>query len=73
MHRKWTGLGGQSNEVESEDLRRLYVNGIYWAMGMESKIPEKADVSYVGRDWKASEFGRGTYKKGLKPSDYAIR
>ena len=64
---------GASQDMESEDLRRLYVNCIYWTMGMEAKIPEKADVSYVGRDWKASKFGRGTYRKGLKPSDYAIR
>ena len=43
------------------------------AMGMEEKIPRKADVRYVGGDWTASRFGRGTYKKGLKPADYAIK
>jgi type 1 glutamine amidotransferase len=64
---------GASQDMESEDLRRLYVNCIYWAMGMEGKIPEKADVSYVGGDWKASKFGRETYKKGLKSADYAIK
>lgn len=64
---------GASQDMESEDLRRLYVNCTYWAMGMEKKIPEKADVRYVGEDWKASKFGRGTYKKGLKPSDYSLQ
>jgi type 1 glutamine amidotransferase len=30
---------GASQDMESEDLRRLYVNGTYWAMGIEDKIP----------------------------------
>ena len=64
---------GASQDMESEDLRRLYVNCTYWAMGMERKIPKKADVNYVGGDWKASTFGRETYKKGLRPADYAIK
>jgi len=64
---------GAAGDMESEDLRRLYVNCIYWAVGLEGKIPAKADVTYVGGPWKASRFGRGTYKKGLKPADFAIK
>jgi len=63
---------GAAQDMESEDLRRLYVNCIYWALGLESAIPEKADVSYVGGDWKASRFGGGTFIKGLMPKDFAI-
>lgn len=68
-----TSTIGASQDMESEDLRRLYVNCIYWALGMESKIPDRADVNYVGGEYKATPFGRGTYKKGLKPSDYAVK
>jgi len=64
---------GASQDMESEDLRRLYVNCIYWAVGLESKIPQKADVSYVGETYKGSKFGRNTWKKGLKPADFAIK
>jgi len=64
---------GAAQDMESEDLRRLYVNCIFWAVGLESKIPPKADVSYVGGDWKASPFGGRTFKKGLKPEDFAIK
>jgi hypothetical protein len=64
---------GASQDMESEDLRRLYVNCIYWAVGLESKIPAKADVSYVGGPYKGSKFGRNTWKKGLKPADFAIK
>ncbi|MCX6926613.1 MAG: hypothetical protein NT154_25905 [Verrucomicrobia bacterium] len=64
---------GAAPDMESEDLRRLYVNTIYWAMGLESKIPEKADVRYVGGDWKASFFGGDKFHRGLKPEDFAIK
>jgi len=64
---------GAAQDMESEDLRRLYVNCIYWAVGLEAKIPPKADVNYVGGAWKGSKFGGGTYKKGLKPADFAIK
>jgi hypothetical protein len=57
---------GASQDMESEDLRRLYVNSIFWAVGLESSIPEKADVRYVGGDWKASPFGGGKFLHGLK-------
>ena len=63
---------GAAPDMESEDLRHLYVNAMYWAVGLESKIPEKADVRYVGGDWKASPFGGGKYRHGLKPADFAI-
>jgi len=63
---------GAAQDMESEDLRRLYVNCIFWAVGLESKIPPKADVSYVD-PWKASPFGGGKFTKGLKPEDFAIK
>ena len=64
---------GAAQDMESEDLRRLYVNCIFWAVGLEGKIPAKADVAYVGGPWKGSRFGRGTFKKGLKPADFAVK
>jgi len=64
---------GAAPDMESDDLRRPYVNAIYWAAGLESKIPEKADVRYVGGDWKASPFGGGKFHHGLKPEDFAVK
>jgi len=64
---------GAAQDMENEDLRRLYVNGAYWALGMESAIPPKAEVGYVGGDWKASRFGGGKFIKGLMPKDCAIK
>jgi len=64
---------GAAQDMESEDLRRLFVNSIFWALGLESKIPKKADVHYVDKGWKASPFGPGKSKKGLKPEDFAVK
>lgn len=64
---------GAAQDMESEDLRRLHVNCIYWALGLESRIPAKANVDYVNAGWKASRFGGGTFKKGLMPADFAIK
>jgi len=47
--------------------------GKIWAVGLESKIPKKADVRYVGGDWKASPFGGEKFHHGLKPEDFAIK
>ncbi|MCX6872862.1 MAG: hypothetical protein NTW21_03495 [Verrucomicrobia bacterium] len=64
---------GAAPDMENEDLRRLHVNCIYWALNLESAIPQKADVNYVGGGWKASPFGGGTFNKGLVPKDFAIK
>jgi type 1 glutamine amidotransferase len=64
---------GAAPDMESEDLRRLYVNALYWAAGLESKIPQKADVRYVGEAWKASPFGGDKFHHGLMPQDFAVK
>lgn len=63
---------GASIDLECEDLRRLLVNACYWGMKMESQIPEKADVAIVG-EFKPSMYGFGSFQKGLKPADFALR
>ena len=60
---------GASVDLESEGLRRLLINGCYWCMNMESQIPEKSDVDYVG-EYTPAFFGFGTFRKDLCPADY---
>lgn len=62
---------GASVDLESEGLRRLLVNGIYWCVGLEDDIPDMAHVDYVV-EYKPTMFGFGTFKKGLTPADYAL-
>ncbi len=62
---------GASVDLESEGLRRLLVNGIYWCVGLEDKIQDTAHVDYVV-EYKPTMFGFGTFKKGLTPADHAL-
>jgi hypothetical protein len=62
---------GAAVDLENEGLRRLLVNACYWAVGLEKKIPAKANVDYVG-EYQPNWFGFGKFKKGLKPEDLAL-
>jgi type 1 glutamine amidotransferase len=59
---------GASQDFAYEGTRRLIVNGCYWALGMEDKIPAKSDVAIVG-EFKPSPFRTNGFKKGVKPED----
>ena len=62
---------GTGPDMACEDLRRALVNGCYWALRLEEKIPAKANVDYVDQ-YEPSFFGRNKFKKGLKPDDLRI-
>jgi type 1 glutamine amidotransferase len=65
---------GAATDLESEGLRRLLVNYCYWALGLADDIPmaaDPADVRYVG-EYAPTEFGFDKWKRGMKPSDYAL-
>lgn len=68
--RVFTTTMGAATDLLNEDLRRLIVNAGYWCLGMEDKIPPKANVDIVG-DYKPTNFGFGKYQKGKTPADYA--
>ena len=57
-----------ATDLQNEGLRRLLVNGVYWALGLE--VPAKADVGYVG-EYKPTNYGFDGYVRGVKPGDLA--
>lgn len=59
---------GAATDFESEGLRRLFVNAIYWAAGLEDSLPARADVAYVG-PYTPSTFGFGGFRRGVRPAD----
>lgn len=61
---------GAATDLESEGLRRLVVNGVYWGLGMD--VPEKADVAYLG-EYKPTMYGFDGFKKGVKPADFDLK
>jgi hypothetical protein len=65
-----TSTMGASQDLLSEGLRRLLVNACYWALGMEDKIPARANVEIVG-EYKPRPFGNKGFDKGRKPAELA--
>lgn len=62
---------GASVDFLSEDLRRLLVNACFWTLGMESQIPEKADVTTIG-EYTPTMFSPDLFKQGTYPSKYKM-
>ena len=60
---------GAATDLDSEGLRRLVVNGVYWGVGLE--VPEKADVEYVD-PYKPTMYGFKGSIPGLKVDDFQL-
>jgi hypothetical protein len=60
---------GAATDLQSEGLRRLVVNAVYWGLGL--LVPARADVTYVD-EYQPSMYGFKGFKKGVKPADLAI-
>ncbi len=69
--RAFTSTIGSSSDLLNEGVRRLLVNGLFWAMDLP--VPERADVGLVG-DYQPSAYGFKTdaywQEKQLKVSDF---
>ena len=62
---------GASTDCESEDLRRVFVNACYWALGLADAIPEQSRVDYVG-EFNPTPFGFGRFQRGKSPADHVL-
>lgn len=67
-----TSTIGAAVDLESEDLRRLFVNASYWLVGLQTEIPARADVNYVG-EFKPTFFGFNGFVKGRRPADFDLK
>lgn len=59
---------GAADDFENPALRRLLVNAVYWAVGLD--VLKKADVRLVG-EYHPHSFLSPEYTKGVKPADLA--
>ncbi len=66
----FTTTMGASRDLLNPAFRRLLVNAAYFLLFQ--KVPQQTDVGIVG-EYNPNKFGFGDFKKGLKPSDYAIQ
>ena len=70
--RVFTTTMGAADDIETEGLRRLVVNAAFWSLGMETQIPAKANVAFVGV-YNPHSFMSQVYTAGVKPSDLALK
>jgi hypothetical protein len=68
--RVFTTTMGAATDLESEGVRRMLVNAVYWAIGLDDKIVPESDVSLVG-EYKPRPFGFEGAAKGIKPKAHA--
>jgi type 1 glutamine amidotransferase len=71
--RVFTTTMGASQDFGYEGTRRMLVNAVYWALGLEEKIPARSDVELVG-DYRPTPFKfkkSEEWKPGVKPSQLA--
>jgi hypothetical protein len=61
---------GSATDLQSEGLRRLLVNGVFWGLGLG--VPAKANVDIVG-EFNPTMYGFNSFKKNTKPSDYELK
>ena len=59
---------GAATDMVASGTRRMLVNGCYWAIGLEERIPAVANVEIVG-EFVPTPFGFKGAKKGVKPAD----
>lgn len=55
------GAMAGGSDFANEAMRRMLVNACYWTLGLEERIPEKADVAPVEES--------NPFHRGVKPSD----
>lgn len=65
----FTTTMGASVDLESADLRKLIVNAAFWSLDMSDNITENMNVTLVG-NYQPTPFGFGTFRKGMKVSDF---
>lgn len=69
--RVFTTTMGASQDLTYEGTRRMIVNAVYWALGMEKAIPERSNVDLVG-EYRPTPFRfkkSEEWKPGVKPAE----
>jgi type 1 glutamine amidotransferase len=66
-----TSTFGAATDFTAEGSRKMFVNAVYWAVGLEDKIPSTGCKADLVGEYNPTAFGFGKSVKGKKPADYA--
>ena len=70
MGRVFTTTHGASEDLRNDGFRRMAVNALFWAAGLEAGIQPTSDISFVG-PYQPTTYAFDGYVKGMKPADLA--
>jgi type 1 glutamine amidotransferase len=68
--RVFTTTHGASEDLLNDGFRRMSVNALLWAAGLESAIRPANEIGFVG-PFRPTTFAFEGYVKGIKPADMA--
>lgn len=68
--RVFTTTHGASEDLRNEGFRRMSVNALLWAVGLDNAIGADNDVSLVG-PYHPTPYGFDAFAQGVRPSDMA--
>lgn len=68
--RVFTTTHGASEDLLNEGFRRMAINGVLWAAGLEAAVRADDDVSFVG-PFRPSSYSFGGFVRGQTPADMA--
>jgi len=63
---------GAATDLVAEGTRRMLVNGVYWALGIEEQIPASGTAVELVGEFEPTPFGFKNFKTGTTPADYAM-
>jgi type 1 glutamine amidotransferase len=64
---------GHPSDFKHESMRKLSLNGILWALGMEDAIPQAGSKADFAAPYEPNNAGFGKqFKPGLKPADMLV-
>jgi type 1 glutamine amidotransferase len=69
-HRVFHSTQGASQDFLDDNYRRMILNGVLWAIGLEKEIKADLDISFVG-PFNPSSFSFNGHVKNVKPTDLA--
>lgn len=69
-HRVFHSTQGASEDLLDLNYRRLIMNGILWAIGLEKEIKPDLDIAFVG-PYQPGTFSFGGHARQVKPADLA--
>jgi type 1 glutamine amidotransferase len=58
---------GHSYDFKLEPMRKLALNGILWALGMEDQIPPDGAKADLAGPYEPNNSGSNNFKPGMKP------